>query len=258
MIKSVTLIGAGNLATRLGLALNEAGVNIEQVYSRTEDAARELALLLDAGYTNHLEEVRNTSDLIIVAIKDDAITELLDQIAVGNKLIVHTSGSVAMQSLAAYSANYGVFYPLQTFSKSRAVNFEEIPFCLEANTNANLASLKELASKVSQNVYEIDSEERRVLHLSAVFVCNFVNHFYHLGDQLLSDQQLDFNILKPLIKETAAKITELKPAEAQTGPAVRFDETIINKHLKILEEKPELRKIYSFVSESIHQTHKKN
>lgn len=258
MIKTITLIGAGNLATQLGLALSKNGIGISQVYSRTEESASNLASKLNCTFTSVPSEINTKSDLLLIAIKDDAIMELLGQINVEQSFIAHTAGSVPMSFLTRYSSNCGVFYPLQTFSKSRELEFDEIPICIEANTLKGLKLLEELGLKVSKNVKEVNSDERGKLHLSAVISCNFVNHFYHLGHQVLAEEGLDFDLLKPLIKETAAKVMDLNPAEAQTGPAIRFDETIINKHLKMLEGQDELRKIYSFVSESIYKTHKKN
>ena len=257
MIKRITLIGAGNLATRVGLAFLKAGVEITQVYSRTKGAASALATKLQTGFTTDPVEINTQSDLLLIAIKDDAIFEVLGQIDVEKSFIAHTAGSIPMSFLTRYSSNCGVFYPLQTFSKNRKVDFSNIPICIEANTFKGLKLLEGLALKISINVRKINSDERKSLHLSAVFSCNFVNHFYYLGNHILANKGLDFELLKPLIEETAAKVMELKPEDAQTGPAVRFDETIINNHLKMLEGQEELRKIYSFVSESIHQTHKK-
>lgn len=257
MIKTITLIGAGNLATRVGLALHEAGIVITQVYSRTEESASCLAEKLQTGFTTIPSEINTQSDLLLVAIKDDAIMELLGQMNVEKSFIAHTAGSVPMSFLTRYSSNCGVFYPLQTFSINREVDFSEIPICIEANTFKGVKLLEELALRISKKVRKIDSDKRESLHLAAVFSCNFVNHFYHLGNKILANEGLDFELLKPLIEETAAKVMELNPEEAQTGPAVRFDESIINKHLRMLEGQEELKKIYSFVSESIHQAHKR-
>lgn len=257
MIQTITLIGAGNLATRIGEAFCNVGIEISQVYSRTEKSASELAARLNCPYTNIVSEINTSSDLILIAIKDDAILELLGQINVEDSFIAHTAGSVPMSFLTRYSSKCGIFYPLQTFSKSREIDFGEIPICIEANNLKELKFLEELGYKISKTVKEVNSDERGKLHLSAVFICNFVNHFYHIGHQILAYEGLGFDLLKPLIKETANKVMDLSPAEAQTGPAIRFDETIINKHLNMLEGQVELRKIYSFVSESIHKTHKK-
>ncbi|MGQ7870811.1 Rossmann-like and DUF2520 domain-containing protein [Sunxiuqinia sp. sy24] len=252
MIQNISLVGAGNLATQLGKALKQAGLHIIQVYSRTETSAKALAAVLECPYTTDLSTLLK-SDLVIVSVKDDALEQVLSQIK-GSSKVVHTGGSVPMDILASYFNKFGVFYPLQTFSKKRDVDFSSIPICLEANTPEFYDELQKLADRLSKTVSFVNSEQRKILHLAAVFTCNFVNHFYQIGDSLLEDKGMDFSMLQPLILETAQKVKDLKPIDAQTGPAVRFDETIINKHLNLLSDKPELQKIYSFVSESIYQT----
>lgn len=256
MIQSVTLVGAGNLATRLGLALKQAGIEILQVYSRTEESAKTLAQILGTGYTANVDDITLSADLTIFALKDDILEGLLSRLGLQGKLIAHTAGSLPISVLADHSENCGVFYPLQTFSKQREVDFKEIPICIEG-ANAEIEDeLYELASKLSNQVERITSDQRQSLHLAAVFVCNFVNHFYYLGHQVVQKYGVDFELLKPLIQETAGKVMEIDPYEAQTGPAKRFDETIINKHLKFLSDQPEMKEIYSFVSQSIFNAHK--
>lgn len=256
MIHTITLIGAGNLATQLGVALKQAGLNILQVYSRTEDSAKTLANKLDCAYTTDTSQVRLDSDLLIFSLKDDILENILARLDCRGKTIVHTAGSLPMSVLGEHSSMYGVFYPLQTFSKQRDVDFNQIPICIEASSLEVLVELKELASKLSDKVEEISSDQRQSLHLAAVFTCNFVNHFYYLGHQVVQKIGVDFELLKPLIQETAAKIRGMDPYEAQTGPAKRFDETIINKHLKFLDDQPDLQEIYSLVSRSIFEAHK--
>ena len=257
MIQRITLIGAGNLATCVGKAFRNAGLDIGQVYSRTRESASVLASKLGCNYTNKAHEIDLSADLVLIAIKDDAIPNLLKKLDCRHVKLAHTAGSVPLELLKKYSDHCGVFYPLQTFSKSRDLNFSDIPVCLEANSSGMLDELRAMAVRISGDVREISSDERKVLHLAAVFACNFVNHFYYLGDKLLSAYNLPFDLLIPLIRETSFKITELSPYQAQTGPAMRSDESILNKHLKMLEKQPELMKIYSFVSESIFLAHKK-
>ncbi|MFV0376930.1 MAG: Rossmann-like and DUF2520 domain-containing protein [Mangrovibacterium sp.] len=256
MIKTISLIGAGNLATRLGIALREEGLQITQVYSRTEESARELAEKLDCDAVWRLEDVTLDADLILFAVKDDALDSVLRQLPLYGKLIVHTAGSLPLSVLAPYSNRYGVFYPLQTFSKQREFEFIDIPICLEASDIESLDELDELAWSISEKVKEVNSEQRLGLHLAAVFVCNFVNHFYTLGAQIVEKLGFDFDLLKTLICETTDKIIEMKPFDAQTGPAKRFEETIINKHLDFLSDQPELKEIYRLVSKSIFEAHK--
>jgi predicted short-subunit dehydrogenase-like oxidoreductase (DUF2520 family) len=259
MIKKIVLLGAGNLATQLALALNEKGICIQQVYSRNAETAKELAEKVNANFTNDLSQLATDADLYLIAVKDSAIQEVLENLFLNEKcLIVHTAGSMPMNILEGFSLNYGVLYPLQTFSKSRKVNFSTIPICIEANHPSNLIILQELAGKLSTSVHQINSDERKTLHLASVFVNNFVNHFYTIGANILQDKKLDFNLLKPLILETSEKILTMHPIDAQTGPAKRNDQNIISDQLKMLQDKPEFQKIYSFVTESIFQYHQKH
>lgn len=253
------MIGAGNLATQLGLALHEKNIRIQQVFSRTLESAKALADKLDASHTNELSKLDTDADLYLIAVKDSSIHSILENLpAIDDRLIVHTAGSVPMMVLDGFSANYGVFYPLQTFSKNRKVDLSNVPICIEANHPSNLVKLQELAGKLSGTIRQINSEERKILHLAAVFVNNFVNHFYAIGADLLHDNKMNFDLLIPLIKETALKIETLSPIASQTGPAKRNDQNVIQSHLKMLEDKPEYRKIYSFVSDSIFQLDKKS
>ena len=199
------------------------------------------------------------ADIYIIAVKDSAIQEILENINLNeDQLIVHTAGSVPMSILDGFTNCYGVFYPLQTFSKSRKVDFSNIPICIEANHPSTTMKLEKLGERLSSSVNQINSEERKSLHLAAVFVNNFVNHFYSIGAEILHDKKLDFGLLKPLIRETAEKINTLHPLEAQTGPAKRNDQSIINAQLKMLHDQPEYQKIYSFVTESIFQLQQKH
>jgi len=256
MIKNLVLIGAGNLATQLALALAEKGISVSQIYNRRIESANELAAKVNATFTNDLSLLVPDADLYIIAVKDTAIQEVLENLKLDeSRLIVHTAGSIPMKILEGFTTNYGVFYPLQTFSKGRKIDFSEIPICIETNHPSNLMKLEDLAKKLSKTVSQINSEERKTLHLAAIFTNNFVNHFYTIGAEILQAKKLDFELLKPLIRETAAKIETLQPIEAQTGPAKRNDPNIVSLHLKMLHDKPEYQKIYSFVTESIFQVH---
>jgi predicted short-subunit dehydrogenase-like oxidoreductase (DUF2520 family) len=252
----ITLIGAGNLATRLGICLKSSRHNIVQVYSRTVESAKKLGDILETEFTSEATNINSISDIYIVSVSDKAVESVLDKFDLKDKLVVHTAGSVPMDILSQYSKNYGVFYPLQTFSKEREVDFSKIPICVEANSSENLNILNSLGESISNDVRQIDSEQRKQIHLSAVFVCNFVNHFYTIGEELLKEKGVDYEILKPLIRETAQKAIEFSPKEVQTGPAVRFDKKIIEKQLKTLEGHPEWQELYKLVSESIHRLYK--
>lgn len=250
----IVFVGAGNLATNLAVAFHTQQIKIAQIYSRTEQSAKALAEVVETTYTTLPEEIMNDADIYIVALKDDALLELMPRILAGkeNALMVHTSGSLPL-NVWTNSLRQGVFYPLQTFSKQRIVDFKDIHIFIESNSERDYQLLADLASKISNAVCELSSEKRRQLHLAAVFACNFTNHMYALADKLLNQYDLPFNYILPLIEETERKIHTLAPKEAQTGPAVRYDEKIINKHLELLAGEPMMQDIYQLMSKSIHK-----
>lgn len=251
----IALIGAGNLATNLGRALVDAGHMVCQVYSRTQASADTLAVKLGSRGVSRLDEVVTDAQLYVVALKDSALAEVLPLLLQGrtHALWVHTAGSVPMSIWKEYGLkHYGVLYPMQTFSKAREVDFAEIPFFLEASGKMEMDILKSVASSVSHRVYEADSEQRRYLHLSAVFACNFTNAMYAASARLLEDHGLSFEVMLPLIDETARKVHTLHPSEAQTGPAVRYDRNVIDKHLAMLDEHPQYKELYELTSRIIH------
>lgn len=252
MIQKIVLVGSGNLATQLGKAFRKNGLDVVQVYSRSEKAAKALAHVLECPYTTKLDELV-PCDLCVVSVKDDALETVLRQIQL-ETTVVHTAGSIPMELLSGYFEKFGVFYPLQTFSKQRDVDFSNIPICLEASSDDVFSDLQALGKKLSTSVQPVNSEARKILHLAAVFTCNFVNHCYQMGDSILQEKGLSFDLLKPLIQETAQKIRGLKPIDAQTGPAVRMDETIINKHLDLLADHSRQKAIYQLMTESIYKT----
>ena len=247
----IVLFGTGNLAIRLGLALQSQRAEIVQVFGRTESGCSHLAGMLGCEFTVSKEKITQDADLFLLALTESAIPEVLSGLKITNQLIVHTSGSISLDSLADWSNNFGVFYPLQTLSAQKEVDFSTIPVCIEANTPENLQKLNDLASSISKTVCVINSVQRRQLHLSAVFVCNFVNHLYAIGEKLLQEQQLDFELLKPLIRETAEKALLFSPGEIQTGPAVRGNLSIQQLHLQMLEPHPAWQMIYQQISQAI-------
>lgn len=253
----IALIGAGNLATNLGRALVEAGHVVCQVYSHTKESADALAMRLGSMGVNILSEVVTDAQLYIVALKDSALAEVLPTLVKGREyaLWVHTAGSVPMDVWKEYGLkHYGVLYPMQTFSKAREVDFAEIPFFLEASGKVEMDILKSLASSLSRNVHEADSEQRKFLHLSAVFACNFANAMYTASARLLEEHGLPFDAMLPLIDETARKVHSLHPSDAQTGPAVRYDKNVIDKHLALLDKHPLYKELYELTSRIIHET----
>lgn len=248
-------IGAGNLATHLSQALKINGYSILQVYSRTTESAKSLAEKLEADYTSELDEVTKEADVYIIAIKDSAYEEVLPKIQFDKKLVVHCSGSMPLAALENFAENIGVLYPLQTFSKIREINFKEIPIFTEASSAENEKVLLQIARKISDSVSSLNSERRINLHIAAVFACNFVNHFYTVSSDILNSKDIPFNVLKPLIAETAEKVQVMHPKDAQTGPAVRFDENIISKHLNELKGTKNYAELYNLISRSIFETH---
>ena len=256
-MKKIIFIGAGNLATQLSSAMKEQGYDIIQIYSKSLKNAKILGSSLSCDYTDDLNQIKDTADLYIFSIKDTALQECIRSIKPNKALWVHTAGSIPMSIWEGKTSRYGVFYPMQTFSKQREVDFRVVPFFIESNSSEDTELLKAIASVLSENVYEATSEQRRSLHLAAVFTCNFTNHMYALAAELLKMYDLPFNAMLPLIDETARKVHELEPKQAQTGPAVRYDENVINKHLEMLAGEPEMQELYQLVSENIHRLHNK-
>lgn len=248
----VVVIGAGNLAAQLAPEMQKKGLDIVQVYSRTARNAEMLARRLGCRWTVMPEEIDASGDLYVFSLKDTALPEILPRIAPNDGLWVHTAGSLPMAVFAGYAARYGVLYPLQTFSKERAVDFRTIPFFIEAASEADLEVLRGLASLLTTQVEALGSEQRRFLHLAAVFACNFTNHMYALAAGILEEQGLPFDRLLPLIDETAAKVHAMAPRAAQTGPAVRYDRNVLGKHLEMLDSGYG-KALYEMISKSIHQ-----
>ncbi len=250
---SIVFLGFGNVGQHLCEALDENNqLIISQIYNRSE-------IELDSKFnhipfTTKLSELKE-ADLYIMAIPDDAIASFSEVLPLKNKLVVHTSGSVSMEALSNANRK-GVFYPLQSFSKKSEINFTEIPICIEAKRKADLTLLRNIGELISEKVVEINSEEREKLHLAAVFVNNFVNFMYNIGSDILDTHNLPFELLKPLITETAQKIERLSPKESQTGPAKRNDKKTIEKHLLLLENSP-YKKLYQQLTEAISTSYEK-
>jgi predicted short-subunit dehydrogenase-like oxidoreductase (DUF2520 family) len=252
MIK-VTIVGSGNVAQHLIKAFAKmTEIELVQVVCRSK---KEVQLLIaPEKITDNFDQLRAT-DVVIIAVSDDAVAQVSSEITLKNVLVVHTSGSIAMDDLDSKNRK-GVFYPLQTFSKTKEVNFSQIPIAIEAEKHEDLLLLEKVAKTISNHVQQIDSSQRKALHVAAVFVCNFVNHLYQIGNEICSQNQLPFDLLKPLIMETAGKIMTLPPKEAQTGPAKRKDTMVINKHLNFLKENNH-KEIYKLLTQSIIDNGKK-
>ncbi len=250
-LHKIIFIGSGNVATHLGKALYQKGYIVSQVYSPTKKSADALAAQLKSKAITNLKKLDLTADVYFIAIKDDAISDVVKQLTLIDKVVVHTSGSMPLAVLKTTSDNFGVFYPLQTFSKNKGIDFTNIPIFLEASNKKTFGLLQSVAEAISNKVQAITSEQRKYIHLSAVFACNFSNHMYAIAAGILSKQQLSFDILKPLIAETADKIQLNDPQKMQTGPAIRKDLKTMRMHLKLLEDDKELKMIYKLLSKHI-------
>lgn len=246
---SMVLFGFGNVGQQLYKVFKKKKVNILQVYSPSMTPIEKKG----TKFINDLAQVE-AADIYIVAINDDAINNFSSSLPFENALVVHTSGSASIESIVSKNRR-GVFYPLQTFSKDQKVKWKDIPICIEAENEADLSILKELGNLLSRKVVVINSEQRKQLHLGAVWVNNFSNHLFHLADDFLGDVNLDFNLLKPLILETAKKIKNISPAEAQTGPARRNDQETITNHLALLKN-PNHKELYDLLTKSIREKFK--
>jgi len=224
-----------------------------QVFSRTEAHAKCLADKLGCAYTSDINAVRCDADIYIISVKDDAIAEVAQ--AVGqrnpNALILHTAGSVPMSVLGSCASRYGVLYPMQTFSKTRRIDFREIPCFIEASDDESLGELRLLAESISEHVVDCDSAKRKKLHLAAVLACNLTNHCYRLAERVLESEEIDFRLFLPLIAETAKKVTVMSPKDAQTGPMVRYDTNVMDIQMSMLPDE-RTREIYRLMADSIH------
>lgn len=250
--RNIVLVGAGNVSYHLGMALKRTNNSILGVINRGVDAGERLAFELGCPYLPKNNSVPERTDIVLIAVTDDAIEEVASKIFCPGKIVAHTSGTQPLSVLKDVSDRLGVFYPLQTMHKTAAVDMESVPFCIEANSNWGEGVLMELASSMSKNVQLVNSDQRKLLHLAAVIACNFSNHFYGLANDVLKTERLDVSLLFPLIRQTAENVKGGDPHKHQTGPAARGDEAVIKEHLKVLEAMdPKRAKLYKAVSDSI-------
>lgn len=251
----IVCIGSGNVATHMAIALKTVGAELIQVYSQNHQHAEILAALTHSKAISKWSDLDRNADCYLIAVKDDAIGLVAAQLLGVKGIVVHTSGATSITALSSLGKNYGVLYPLQTFSRTKPVDFTTVPLCIEADQADSLERISAIAHLISPLVNEVDSAQRSILHLAAVFACNFSNQLYHLSAQLLSAHGLKLDLLKPLILETAKKIQTANPLEVQTGPAVRNDEETMKRHLALLADHQELSAIYTLLSESIKNSH---
>jgi predicted short-subunit dehydrogenase-like oxidoreductase (DUF2520 family) len=261
VIKKITILGSGNVSSILGKELFKSGASINGIWSKTLKNAKILAESLQTFGTDKFSELPVNSDLYLVAVSDDAIESVVAQLSqqFGYKIfIAHTSGSFRSEVLEQYVQNSGVFYCLQTFTKETVPDFRSIPVFVSATSTFYENKLLNMAQNLSDCVKVIDEDQRKVLHLAAVFANNFVNHIYSVSQEILLKNNLDFKYLIPLIEETSRKIVEGNhPGSIQTGPAIRKDLKIIEEHLKMLEDFPQFKEIYNSLTKSLMSYHNK-
>ena len=251
-MKKVVVIGTGKVASHLTKAIVTAGPEVVQVVGRSEQSSNRMfaEMGMTLPYTTQKSEVTQQADLYICSVKDDAITQAIQGIDIPQQaLLVHTSGSTDAAVLAPLATHYGVLYPMQTFSYGKEVDFSKVALYIEANNDNYLNKLTLFAQTLSPNVKQVDSAMRTKVHLAAVFACNFTNHLYALAADILQEANLPFSDLLPLVNETTQKVHTLSPRMAQTGPAIRHDQQIINKHLSQLNGKAKV--LYQLLTESI-------
>ncbi|UKM63717.1 DUF2520 domain-containing protein [Flavobacteriaceae bacterium GSB9] len=248
---SVVLVGAGNVATHLFKGLKKTeNISVVQWFNRNLD--RLTPYKIEVDITNNLDDLK-AADVYILAVSDDAISELSSQLPFENRLVVHTSGCANVHELDKKHKR-GVLYPLQTFSKDAEMDFANVPICIETIDKKSYPLLKKLAQSLGSPIKRINSNQRRVLHLAAVYVNNFTNQLYRIGHEITESEGAEFDMLKPLILETAKKVQDMSPYVAQTGPAKRNDQKTINSHLKLLNNHHH-KAIYELLTTSIQHTH---
>ncbi|MBD5334080.1 MAG: DUF2520 domain-containing protein [Bacteroides sp.] len=247
----IVIVGAGNVATHLAPALSFSGCgDVVQVYSRSQESASELASKIPgAEAVSDPCRIVTDADIYLISVSDDAIPAVVDALPRTDALYLHTSGSVGMEALSTLSDRYGVFYPLQTFSKGVSLDVAKVPLFIEGANDGVEAEIREFASKLFESIYHADSETRKKMHISAVFACNFTNYLWTLAADLLSRDGLPFDVLRPLLEETLRKALVNSPAASQTGPASRGDRRVTDGHLALLDGKE--REIYSLLTDCI-------
>lgn len=256
----IVMIGAGNVATHLAKALFNASYDVVQVFSRDIKNAKQLADDISAEAICNLNDIYEGADAYIISVKDDAIEAIAERLSGkmrSGALLIHTAGSVPLSVLCNMWNNSAVLYPMQTFSKSRELDFSKVPCFVEGNGEIALEQVRNIAETISNKVQIADSEQRRYMHLAAVFACNMVNHCYRMAEQIVEEHSLDFDMFLPLIEETAEKVKVMRPSKAQTGPMVRNDKKVMEAQKALLHDERK-RKIYELMAESIYEDSQKN
>lgn len=251
----VSLIGSGKVATALATFMHQSGFTIVEICNRELKEAKILAQKVNTRAIDDIKKLSPEIDLLIIAVKDDAIKKMAEKIKLKNILVVHTSGTVPISALKKCSDSYGVFYPLQTFTGTNKIKTGEIPFLIEGNDEITSIQLEILASKFTtkEKIIYADSEKRKKIHLAAVLVANFTNYLFSEAERILQKEKIDFEILLPLIKQVISNLETSSPSKNQTGPAFRHDQKTIASHLDLLRKNKNLGSVYQLLSDSIQK-----
>jgi predicted short-subunit dehydrogenase-like oxidoreductase (DUF2520 family) len=250
-IQKIVLIGAGKLATNLAFTLEKKGFTILQVYNRSREPGIKLTQKVSSLYIGDISELTDQADLYALAVSDSALQELSGRIHLKDQMIIHFSGTADINILKGASSNYGVLYPPQTFTMQPSAGFLNIPLCIETNNKNSEKSLSAFAATLSDKLFKVNSSQRKIIHLSAIFAGNFTNFMYAIAEDLLTGNNLPMTLLEPIIEKTKANAVQKNIFSLQTGPAIREDIEMIKAHLNILSDRPEFKEIYRLISESI-------
>lgn len=248
---NITVVGAGNVAWHLAKALYDAGHHIVEVCSRNISTAQSLARMVGATATDDFNCIKPTSHIYIYAIKDDALEWVINNVKIDYGLHIHTSGSVPMSVFASSKTRYGCMYPLQTFTKGKGLDMSKVPFFIESNTTEDEAVIGDLAQSISRKVYRLPSQDREYIHLAGVFASNFTNLMYYKAASILEERGIPLSVLNGLMTEAVNKAKLIGPEQAQTGPAIRGDKKIMDKHISMLADDPLWKEVYLLLSELI-------
>lgn len=249
----VIVLGAGNVAHAFSKEFNNKGLQIRGIYSRTTKSARALAKYFSCDVFADPALIPTDASYYLISVTDEALPEVVARMPETEGIVMHTAGSVPMSVLSRFK-KYGVLYPLQTLSKNRETDFSIVPLCIEASDKSTLKEIKKIALSMSETVVEVSSDQRKILHVAAVFACNFSNYMYIAAHDILKHAGMDFKILLPLIIETVEKLMLMDPRQAQTGPAVRGDKTVMHEHQQLLKDMPQYQKLYKTLSAAIAET----
>lgn len=248
----IVLIGAGRLAVNLGRALLRNRHEVIYVMGRSEDSTSALGRMLQCPCSTKMADMPLDADIYMVCVNDESLPGVVASLPPLSALVVHTAGSLSMQVFEGTAiSRYGIFYPMQTFSKEVTTDFSDIPCFIEASGESDLNLLESFAQTLTHRVFRLSSEKRRHLHLAAVFACNFSNYCYAVAGQLLAENGLPFDVMLPLIDQTARKVHSMSPIEAQTGPAARGDKAVMDAQAALLDKHPALKEIYQLMSSGI-------